>query len=609
MKYWKAALGLLGLSIVIVLFLVWPRDESLDFVRGKSPAQTISEELPPESLLAQDLALSDSRVQRLTVGKRSEVISIAAVGDPFPSNRTSCSPERCLQVTIYNYDENALVVALVDVDQRVVWDVFHQPGMQPALNQRLFDRAVEIIRFAPELSEILGYQPLEPDINPMQGNLVGTVCEQEHLCAAATFILEDRILWAFADLTDDRFAGLGWSPNEQTIRPDGEGTTSSETQDQARVVCNPGVCPPPGTFSRDGWSMNYAVTGSDGLYVTAVTYNGIEVFEGVKLVEWHVDYGGTGFIDATGCTGAGGFQIPPCEGTKILDLLDSAQNVIGFELVQDFRQSLWGSLCNYRYEQHIQFYTDGRFRVVAAAFGKGCGTNARYRAPIRIDISVNGDNSDTFATWDGSQWQDQTVEDWWLQSPPYSPDGYAWRVRDDSGMGFYIEPGQGQFGDGGLGDDAYVYVVQKKASEGDADLGVFGSCCNPNQEHGPEMFIDGESIESENIVIWYMPQMQTDPDPGEEYCWTVSGEPNPETYPCFGGPMFHPFGFEEPTSTPTPTASPTQTSTATPTHTPSLGDDGYLPLVIRALSSPTPTPSPTPSPSPTTTGTPPGPTP
>jgi PKD repeat protein len=34
--------------------------------------------------------------------------------------------------------------------------------------------------------------------------------------------------------------------------------------------------------------------------------------------------------------------------------------------------------------------------------------------------------------------------------------------------------------------------------------------------------------------------MATDGTPDNYYCWTVTGEPNPETYPCFGGPMFIP---------------------------------------------------------------------
>ena len=42
-------------------------------------------------------------------------------------------------------------------------------------------------------------------------------------------------------------------------------------------------------------------------------------------------------------------------------------------------------------------------------------------------------------------------------------------------------------------------------------------------------------------MLWYVPQLVTDGEEGSYYCWTVSGEPNPETYPCWAGPMFIPF--------------------------------------------------------------------
>ncbi len=47
--------------------------------------------------------------------------------------------------------------------------------------------------------------------------------------------------------------------------------------------------------------------------------------------------------------------------------------------------------------------------------------------------------------------------------------------------------------------------------------------------------------------------METDAGVGDgdgRYCWTIAGEPNPETYPCFSGPMFTPFDLASATITP-----------------------------------------------------------
>jgi PKD repeat protein len=73
--------------------------------------------------------------------------------------------------------------------------------------------------------------------------------------------------------------------------------------------------------------------------------------------------------------------------------------------------------------------------------------------------------------------------------------------------------------------------------------------------------LNGEDIQAGNLVIWYVPQAQTDGTAPDYYCWTVQGEPNPETYPCFAGPMFVPFSiaptaaftYSEPNLTTVPT--------------------------------------------------------
>jgi hypothetical protein len=86
-------------------------------------------------------------------------------------------------------------------------------------------------------------------------------------------------------------------------------------------------------------------------------------------------------------------------------------------------------------------------------------------------------------------------------------------------------------------------VTLHHPSQGDSDLGVIGACCYDDHQQGPDIYVNGESIDNSNIVIWYVPQMETDAEDGGDgyYCWTLltGGEPGP-TYPCFSGPMFVP---------------------------------------------------------------------
>jgi hypothetical protein len=574
----KYALALL-ISIAALGFILVLQLDRPTGVRGKSPARPATGDLPPEALVAQDVALSDPAVIALTTGRRTEVFSVIETGNQYTLTSQACARTDCRQVNIYNFDENILIAAIVDVETQRVLDLLEMPGQLPAGNDRLHEVAVQAIMNAPEVEAQLGWAPAREDIYLNPSTLGGTDCGTVHPCLAAVFPVGDRLLWAHVDLTTELFAGIGWTE------------APLELEGGFIEFVPEGGCPTPGNVNRDGWQMDYSVTSTDGLRLDDVRFNNIEVMTSAKLAEWHADYGLSGFVDAIGCgSGGGQFAIFPYGITLVLDLLDGSQNVIGFEIVQDFRMGNWGAFCNYRYEQHYQFFQDGRFRVVGGAYGKGCDTVSIYRPLIRIDLAINGDASDQFASWDGAVFTDDLTEFWASQTTNVSLEGYAWLVKDTpADYGFYIEPGQGHFGDGGRGDNAFIYVVQHHANEGDADLAAVGTCCNDDHEQGPDEFINGEPIESQNLVLWYIPQFFTvvdgPPAPIDYYCWTITGEPDPETYPCFGGPMFHPFGFDGATPTPTATATATPTPTPTPTATstpPSPPNTWiYLPVVIK----------------------------
>jgi len=522
-------IGLLTLLAVITLISVFLWWKPVQTVRGVSVAVPLSQTATAEQQLAQTLALADPRVIEHTVGRRAEVFGVRDVMGQFTTESSVCATAVCYQVEIYNFDDNAAVLAIVNVATEEVLDVLHQPGVQPGINKRLADSAVEIATTAPKVIEALGFRPQNVAVAPVPAGMLDTVCDGRHLCAAPNFNLGDRFLWAIVDLTTEQLVDIAWTD----ITPD--------KPDASRPAVPQG-CPSPGTVSRNGWELAYETTGTDGLRVHTVSYNGVTVADNIKLAEWHAAYSGSfGYVDSTGCGGGGGgFPIYAYGETQILDLLDNQSHVIGFEVVQDFRMGSWGNSCNYRYDQHVQFFADGRFRVVSGSYGKGCGTNATYRPVVRIDIAVNGPANDSFATWNGTEWLSNNLEFWQLQDAPYTPEGYKWRVSDGADAGFYLEPGRGQFDDGGRGDNAYIYVTRHKPAEGDTDLGAIGTCCNSDHQQGPHNYVNSESIANENIVVWYVPQMATNATAGHYYCWTVSGEPLPETYPCFSGPMFVP---------------------------------------------------------------------
>ena len=520
--FWLAPVALVAMMGLTMLF-GW----SVPVARGKMTAVPLSAELSAPQRMAQQAALADVRVLDLTDGRRTEVFGVLDLRGEFTPNSVECATTTCYQVEIYDFDNNAAIAVIVNPTSGRVLDVLHRPGIQPGINKRLADLALHIAIHDPQVIDILGYKPLKANLSPVPAGMAGSVCDEGHLCAAPTFRVGDQLLWVMVDLTDENVAGLAW-------------TELGEEVEQTAAPFVPTNCRPPGSVNRAGWSLEHSLTGGDGLRVHQVSFNGVSVANSIKVMEWHASYGGHGYVDSVGCGGGGGFQIFPYGDTQVLDLLDAEDSVIGFEVVQDFRMSSWGGFCNYRYDQRVQFYNDGRFRVVTGAFGKGCGNNATYRPVVRIDLDVVETGEQSFATWNGTTWQTQPSEFWQLQAAPYTPLQAKWRISHASGTGYYMEPGQGQFGDDGRGDNAYVYVTQHKPAEGDTDLGVMSSCCHNDHRQGPEAFIDGESIVNQNIVVWYVPQLVTDISPNRLYCWTVTGEPNPETYPCYGGPMFVP---------------------------------------------------------------------
>jgi hypothetical protein len=362
---------------------------------------------------------------------------------------------------------------------------------------------------------------------------------------APTFVKDGKALWAIVDLTDFKLVGVRWTNTGTTgsVLP----ITERRLQDDKLTAC---FCEKETALDKDGWKMNYILTSSDGLRIAQVTFNGKPILQSAKLVDWHVSYSGTdgfGYSDAVGCPYFSQAAVIAFEPPKILQLKDDAGSVTGFVLEQVFKSELWPTHCNYNYRQRFEFYKDGRFRVAAASIGRGCGNDGTYRPVFRIAFAAQQSN---FAEWNGTDWNNWTQEKWQLQSATtkYTPERYQYKLNDNSPNGFYVQPGTGNFGDGGRGDNAFLYITENIAAkdEGETDLVTIGPCCNTDYQQGPEKFIGTtpDNIQNKKLVLWYVPQLKNDDSKGREYCWAESVLENgvyvTKSYPCFAGPMFIP---------------------------------------------------------------------
>lgn len=491
---------------------------------------------------AVELALHDRDFTRHAIDEatnkpcRNEIFTVREVStNDLGAHKSSCNEASCYRIEMYNFTKNLTSIAILSLQKNLILNVQHNFEMQPEIPKHLQDVALSIATNSSIVKDALGIRPEKRDfiMSSTKTALNETRCERSrHLCVAPTFVLGKQALWSIVDLTDERVVGVRWT------HWDDEPITEGRLEDEVitRELCNKST-----SINRAGWSFSYGLTGSDGVVVKNLSFNNEPVLKSAKNVDWHVSYSGLegfGYSDAIGCPLFSTAAVIPAELPHIFDLDHG-----GFELVQTFKSKRWPLPCNYSYEQRFQLHSDGSFRIVVGNLGRGCGADGTYRPVIRIALPFS-----IFEEWNGEKWVNWFVEGWRLQGEGtlITKDGYQYRVRDENGRGYYIEPGRGQFNDGGRGDHAFAYVTKlhNDLDEGESDLLTIGPCCNMDEKQGPERYLNGENLDSDGLVFWYVPQLKNDGDLGKEYCWAtvgiVDGKEVVKQYPCYAGPRFVP---------------------------------------------------------------------
>lgn len=521
------------------------------------PVLLCADSLGANEKMAQLIALSDTGFTKNVLEPKTKQPFRSEIFAVFPARESDLSYVKgavsladCYRVEMYNYHLNLSTVGLVDIRNKKAVSVFTQEQTQPEIPQHLKKLAVQIALESPEVQQAYGMKPGEKDalMASTKTALNRTKCERSrHLCVAPTFVKDGKALWAIVDLTDHKLVGVRWTRVGDTgpAAP----LTERKLQDDKVSAC---FCEKETKLQQNGWSMNYMLTSSDGLRISAVMYNGKPVLQSAKLVDWHVSYSGTdgfGYSDAVGCPYFSQAAVIAFETPKVAALKDDAGASVGFVLEQTFRSEQWPGPCNYNYRQRYEFYNDGRFRVACASLGRGCGNDGTYRPVLRIAFAAEQNN---FSEWSGSGFSAWQKEKWQLQTAAtkYMEGKYQYRITDTQNNGYYLQPGTGNFGDGGRGDNAWVFVTLTKplVDEGEADLVTIGPCCNTDYRQGPEKYIEPspEDIQNKKLVVWYVPQLKNDDSKGREYCWAETVLENgvyvTKTYPCFAGPMFVPAG-------------------------------------------------------------------
>ena len=564
-----APITLLALALVAALVLFAPKQtgsqpKGLSLSALNSPSGI---GLPPDQVeRARQIAMADPQVQTALAGQRYQFIHALPVWSDVGPKSSACATHTCAQVEIFDFSRILTLAVMVDLDAGQVAEVIPMPQSYPEVNAELADLALRIARADPKvLAEVKGRR-FEANMAPGNAWMPEGPCAV-HWCVGPSFEVEgaDQLLVVLVDLNDLQVVHVTWVRSEAPTGP-------------MRIHETPAICPNPGSVNQDGWSVSYEPTNTDGLRIFNAVYNGQLVFQSLKMPQVNVWYasGGFGYRDSVGCSGI----VPPYGQTQVIQVTG------GFKILQDFRMGGWPNNCNYRYEQSVTFYADGRFHAEVSNYGPGCSYDGLYRPFLRVDIGPAGQEGNFFRYFTDGGWTSPLAEDDFPKGTPYSPEGEKWSQLGATMGGYALKP----TGNDPMHDDPAHYIVLRHyASEGDNDLPTQGA--DPRTIF-PLQWDNNEAIQDQDILFWFVPESQTDSSPPDYYCWSAGGTP----HPCTNGLDFRVTGPVM-TATPTPTAPPatpsetpslTATLTATPSLTPTATQTPtpenltlYLPLVIK----------------------------
>lgn len=556
-------------AVVIGLVLAWNRSQQQDSInlaiaKGKQLLEmpAVVSAYPQSYLLdmsrIETVTLADSGIQDMFNGKRVEFLSAVPLtaGEARYWQDFGCYEMNCAFVTYYNYTDEGTVEAIVNLDRDTVIGHWENEAARPGGTSAILPKAVRIAAADPQVRAILGDDigAVDPLMIPMSGWLMDDACRDDW-CVDLTFHDPSgtgRVYHVFVNLEKEIVARTFY-------------TRAREDRSDAKPLAQRDAFTD-GCHEQYGWNVCWEMTANDGINFRDASYNGQLVFSSAKIGQieaWYPSWPG-GYRDEIGFAAT----VPPFGGTEIVDLGD------GFEIRQLFTEfTRWPNcICCYRYEQSIRYYADGRFELIFVSHGPGCDDVSIYRPFWRIDLDLDGPEGDEVWLFDDTQWVEQAVE---FETYPVvtdlSPDGYKLATFDDD---LHYRWSMERTDPLGL-DEAYLFLLQWGEMEGEGPITTGpGDTFIP-----PRQWIDGEALSGENIVLWYVPLLNTK----KGGPWWCMPDPDPDFSPCDAilraepaGEIVQPSAEEvaelNAQAESTPTTTPPTAAAPTPTPRPIDGD-------------------------------------
>lgn len=460
-----------------------------------------------------------------------------------------CAAEDCVQATLYDYDSGGTIEAMINLDSGQVFDLRFDSQARPGASPYIIPRALAIAASDERVAETIGdIRENEPMMIPMSTWLDDSNCRQDW-CVDLTYMAPDgsgQILHIVVNLEEEAVDRLFYTrgrPDREFKQPAAQGPRFND-----------------GCHEQHNWSVCWEMTANDGIEFFDASYDGNLIFSSAKIGQVEVYYPSWpgGYRDEIGYSAS----VHPYYGTNVSDLGD------GFQVQQLYTEFLrWPNcICCYRYEQIIRFFSDGSMELDFISHGPGCDDLSSYRPFWRIDLDIGQTTNDETRFWNGEEWELADSEIDLDLFEPLSPEGYRlYTGAEDEGYLWSPIPTDP------LGvDEGRIFVLQQNEGEGEGSIatGPASTFWPPGQ------WLDDQPLSEENIVVWYIPILQT--KHGEP--WWCMPDPEPDFSPCNGllrlipttelpdspTPTTTPTSEVEPQATPTPAATPTPFPTSTP---------------------------------------------
>lgn len=546
------------------LFWYGQQGKNIQLAIAKSGQNFYSYTLPGVALdraWVQNVALTDVALNQLLAETKATFIEAVRLtaGESRTWADMGCGADNCALATFYNLDAGGTIEAVVNLETAVTVAFWQNRLARPGGSSLIAAKVLDIAAANAEVQALLGdIRQQEQVMVPMSGWLFDDAC-RDQWCVDLTFhdpAGSGRIVHVFVNVEQEQVARVFYT------RGRANQPTAAIPPMQRYAFTN-------GCNEQYGWNVCWEMTAHDGILFRDASYNEQLVFASAKISQveaWYPSWPG-GYRDEIGFNAS----VPPFGDTQVNDL------GAGFEVRQLFTEfTHWPNcICCYRYEQIMQFNADGSFIARFESHGPGCDDLSVYRPFWRIDVGGSSADGGRAVVWQDGVWREADIE---FELFPFvddvAPDGtklatfdgdslYTWQMTRTDPLGL---------------DEARLFVLQKKAEEGDGPIPTGpGDTFQP-----PRQWLDEEPLPGQDIVVWFVPLLKTrksdplwcmpDPEPGLNQCMAILRvAPAAE----LRQPTLAEIETARATPVATPTAVPTPVLTpeATPTPRPVEGDD------------------------------------